>query len=175
VLDNLCCMYAGLSLIVKLCGRLGLSWNETFPFDREDCAKHLEYAARNYLLDGGTNNRSIVEQAFEVMSRMPLKPGYDYAFENGHDIMCLRLGEVYDRYTKYRRECAILGEVLTYNQFRKQLSHSEFFIESNRQKRFLDGNNRAWIINFAALARRCDVEGFIKAAKEEPVQMSLPM
>ena len=46
VLDNLCCLYAGLSLIVKLCGRLGLSWNEAFSFDREACVNHIEYAAR---------------------------------------------------------------------------------------------------------------------------------
>jgi len=176
ILDNLCCLYAGLNLIVKLCGRLGVSWNDAFQYDREACVSHIEYAARNYLLEGGANH-SIVEQTFEVMSRMPLKYGVDYAFENGHDILCLRLGEVYDRYTKYRRECAILGEVLPYNQFRKQLSHSQFFIESNRQKKMSDKKNqKVWVINFATLSRRCDVDGFVKAEEEdEPAQLSFSL
>ena len=163
---------AGLSLVVKLCGRLGLSWNDTFCFDREACVSHIEYAARNYLLEGGANH-SIVEQTFEVMSRMPLKYGVDYAFENGHDILCIKLCDVYDRYTKYRQECAIVGEVLPYNQFKKQLAHSQYFIAANQQKR-LDRvtNQKAWVINFAALARRCDVEGFIRAEEEAPAQLS---
>ena len=175
VLDNLCCLYAGLSLVVKLCGRLGLSWNEAFSFDREACVNHIEYAARNYLLDGGAN-RSIVEQTFEVMSRMRLKPGVDYAFENGHDIMCIKLCDVYDRYTKYRRECAIVGEVLPYNQFKKQLAHSQYFIAANQQKR-LDRvtNQKAWVINFAVLSRKCDVEGFIRAEEDEPAQLRLSL
>jgi len=175
VLDNLCCLYAGLSLVVKLCGRLGLSWNDTFPFDREACVNHIEYAARNYLLDGGANH-SIVEQTFEVMSRMPLKYAVDYAFENGRDILCIKLCAVYDRYTKYRRDCAIVGEVLPYNQFKKQLAHSRYFIAANQQKR-LDGvkNQKAWVINFAALSRRCDVEGFVRAEEEEPTQLSFSL
>jgi hypothetical protein len=28
ILDNLCCIYAGLCLMAKLCGKLGVSWNE---------------------------------------------------------------------------------------------------------------------------------------------------
>jgi len=175
VLDNLCCLYAGLSLVVKLCGRLGLSWNSTFPFDRDDCVKNIEFAARNYLLDGGAN-RSIVEQTFEVMSRMPLKLGVDYAFENNRDFLCIRLANVYDRYTRYRRDCAIVGEVLPYNQFKKQLSHSQYFIAANQQKR-LDKvtNQKAWVINFAALSQRCDVEGFIRVEEDESAQLAFSM
>ena len=46
ILDNLCCIYAGLSLAATLCGRLGLSRNELFPYDREACVRHIESGAR---------------------------------------------------------------------------------------------------------------------------------
>ena len=178
VRDNLCCLYAGLSLIVKLCGRLGVSWNEAFPLDREACVKYIEYAAREYLLDGGTNNRSVVEQTFEVMARMKqLKQGEDYAFENGCGQLLLWLGgDVYDRYTRYRRDSAIAGEVLPLNQFKKQLQHSEFFIEKDRQKR-LDKNKKVWVIDFVKLSQRCEVSGFIKeeAGAPDSDQLALSM
>jgi len=163
VRDNLCCLYAGLCLVVKLCQRLGLSWNEVFPLDRDECVKQIEYGAREYLLDGGTSNHSIVEQTFEVMSRMKgLKPGCDFAFENHGQFLCICLAGIYDAYTRYRRDCAIVGEVLPYNQFKKQLEHSEFFVEKNRTKRFSDQTKRVWVVDFAALSRRCDVSGFLR-------------
>ena len=162
VRDNLCCLYAGLCLILKLCGRLGISWNSVFSIDNEACTRYIEYGAREYLLDGGFSNKSIVEQTFEVMSRMPLKVGCDYAFENNRDYLCLWLAGIYDRYTRYRRDCAIIGEVLPYTQFKKQLEHSEFFVEKNRNKRFGEDTKKVWVVNYAKLSQRCDVAGFIK-------------
>ena len=161
VLDNLCCLYAGLCLIAKLCNRLGQPW--VFPFDREECTKHIEYAAKEYLLDGGISNKSIVEQTLEVMSRMPLKLGSDYAFENNSEFLCLVLTQIYDKYTRYRKDCAIVGEVLSYSQFKKQLKHSAFFVDNNRSKRFGDVVKTVWVIDFITLSQRCDVGGFIKA------------
>jgi len=172
ILDNLCCLYAGLCLLAKLCGRLGLPW--AFPFDRESCTKYIEYGAKEYLLDGGLNNKSIVEQTFEVMSRMPLKYGKDYAFENNNEFLCLAIAGIYDKYTRYRRDCAIVGEVLTYSQFKKQLAHSEFFIEKNRTKRFGEDTKRVWVVDFAKLSQRCDVAGFIKENTDaEPAEPTL--
>jgi len=160
ILDNLCCLYAGLCLLAKLCNRLGLSW--PFPFDREACTKYIEYGAKEYLLDGGLSNKSIVEQTFEVMSRMPLKPGVDYAFENNNEFLCIALANIYDKYTRYRRDCAIIGEVLTYPQFKKQLEHSEFFAEKNRTKRFGDDTKRVWVVDFHMLSKLCDMSGFVQ-------------
>lgn len=162
ILDNLCCLYAGLCLIAKLCGRLGTSWNGVFSIDREACTNYIEYGAREYLLDGGLSNKSVVEQTFEVMSRMPLKPGVDYALENNQDYLCLWLAGIYDRYTRYRRDCAIIGEVLTYSQFKKQLEHSEFFVQKNRVKRFGEDTKKVWVVDFVKLSQRCDVAGFIR-------------
>jgi hypothetical protein len=97
------------------------------------------------------------------MSRMPLKMGVDYAFENNKEYLCISLAGIYDRYTRYRRDCAIIGEVLTYTQFKKQLEHSEFHIEKNRTKRFGEETKKVWVVDFVKLSQRCDVTGFIKA------------
>ncbi|MDR0532158.1 MAG: DNA primase [Oscillospiraceae bacterium] len=169
--DNLCCMYCGLCLALKLCGRLGLAWDQVFPYDREACIKNLDYGVREYLLDGGSNSKSVVEQTFEVMARMNLKPGIDYAFENGHDFLCVWLTGVYDRYTRYRRDCAVTGEVLTYAQFRKQLEHSDFFVQKNKAKRMGDEIKKVWVLDFVAMQRQCDVAGFVKEqAEPEPAE-----
>ncbi len=149
-------------MVVKLCGRLGMSWNDVFAIDRETCAAQIEYGAKEYLLDGGFSNKSVVEQTFEVMSRMPLKSGSDYAFENNKEYLCICLAGIYDRYTRYRKDCAITGETLTYSQFKKQLEHSEFYVEKNRTKRFGDETRKVWVVDFVKLSQRCDVSGFSK-------------
>lgn len=175
VFDNLCCLYCGLCLLAKLCGTLGMGWHEVFPLDRESCTRHIEFGAKEYLLDGGTNNKSIVEQTFEVMSRMPLKLGIDYAFENNREFLCIWLSGVYDRYTRYRRDCAIVGEVLTYPQFRKQLEHSEFFIDKNKPKRLGEEVRKVWVVSFAALSKRCDISGFIREVPEPEPEAPPPV
>ena len=160
-------LYAGLCLVLKLCGQLGLGWSEVFPLDKEACVSWLDYAAKEYLLDGGPHNKSIVEQTFEVMARMKLKQGDDYAFEQGDRHLCLCLNGLYDRYTRYRRDCAIAGEVLPYNQFKKQLERCEFFVEKNRTKRFGDQTKRVWVVDYHKLSGLCDVSGFQRGEAEE--------
>jgi hypothetical protein len=162
--DNLCCIYAGLSLTAKLCGRLGLNWDSVFPYDRDACVKHIQFGAQEYLLDGGMYNKSVLDQIFEVMARMKLKPDEDYAFENNGQFLCL--SNVYDRYTKYRKDFAVIGETLTFNQFQKQLFKSEFFIEGNKAKRIGGVTKKVWVLDFAKLSRRCDVAGFLRDEPE---------
>ena len=160
VVNNLACMYAGLNLVEKLCAELGLSWQEVFSFNREACRKYVEYAAREYLLDGGTYNKSIVEQTLEIISRMGLDPKTEYAIIDDGKVLALWLNHVYDGYTKYRKDYAIVGETLSYAQFKKQLQHSDFFMESNVQKRIGTENRRVWTLNYELLRTRCDVSGF---------------
>jgi hypothetical protein len=171
VLDNLCCLYAGLCLLGKLCGRLGCPRDTLFQYDHEACTRYIQFAAQEYLLDGGTNNKAIVEQTFEIMARMKLKQGEDYAFENNGQFLCFCLSSVYDRYTKYRKDYAIVGEVLPANQFKKQLEHSEFFIEKNRSKRMGEEVRKVWTVDFAVLSKRCDVSGFVKEIPSVPPSM----
>lgn len=160
VVNNLACMYAGLNLMERLCTELGLSWQEVFPFNREACRKYIEYAAREYLLDGGIYNKSIIEQTLEIMSRMGLDPKTEYAILDDGKVLALWLNHVYDGYTKYRKDYAIVGETLSYAQFKKQLQHSDFFIESNVQKRIGSDNRKVWTLNYELLKARCDVSGF---------------
>ena len=68
VINNLACCYAGLKLLESLCARAGFSFSDVFPFGFEACTRYLEHGAKEYLLDGGTNNQSVVEQTFEIMA-----------------------------------------------------------------------------------------------------------
>ena len=158
IVSNLACCYAGLKLLKKVCTDISLKWEEVFPFRIDSCVKYLEFAAKDYLLDGGTNNQSIVEQTFEIMARMKLDPTVYYKIDGGK--MYLWLTPVYDLYTKYRKDYAIVGEVLTYAQFKKQLQHSEYFIQGNAQKRIGSEKRRVWVIDYALLCKNCDVMGF---------------
>ena len=74
--------------------------------------------------------------------------------------MYLWLTPVYDLYTKYRKDYAIVGEVLTYAQFKKQLQHSEYFIKSNVQKFIGSDNHKCWVLDFNLMRKNCDVSGF---------------
>ncbi len=167
IVSNLCTMYAGISLINKLCQSLGMAFADAFPIDHAACAANLEVAVRDYLLDDSSYNKGAVEQAFEVMARMKLKSGEDYAFENNGQYLCLCLSQVYDRYTRYCKDYAVAGEVLPYTQFRKQLEQTEFFIAKNKGKWFGECSKRVWVVDFNILSKLCDVSSFVKETEAE--------
>lgn len=160
VINNLACGYAGLCLLEQVCVGFRLEWDAVFPLDMDACVRFSETAVRSYLLDGSTNNQSIVEQTFEIMARMGLCPEVDYTFDDTGKLLYLRLSHVYDLYTKYRRDYAVVGEVLPYSQFKKQLMHSDLFVQANVQKRIGTESRKAWIVDYALLRTRCDVAGF---------------
>lgn len=160
VVNNLGCCYAGLRLLESICVRAGFSFSEVFPFGFDACIRYMEYGAREYLLDGGTNNKSVVEQTFEIMARMGLDDKTEYELSSDKTKLYIRLSQVYDKYTKYRKDYAIVGEVLTYAQFRKQLLHSDVFLQQNVQHKFNGRNCRCWVINYKTLLEHCDVSGF---------------
>ena len=160
VVNNLACCYAGLCLLEKLCGEFGFSWEAVFPYDREACRKYLEHGVKEYLLDGSTGNKSVVEQTFEVLSRMGLDPGSEFRITEDGKVLALWLAHVYDRYTKYRKDYAIVGETLSYAQFKRQLQHSDLFLGNNVPVRIGGDLRKVWTINFELLKSRCDVSGF---------------
>ena len=161
IVNNLACGYAGLKLVETMCASYKLSWDEVFPIKLDACVRYLDMSAKDYLLDGRTNNQSIIEQTFEIMARMELDPRSDYMLSEDGTTLYIRLTQVYDKYTKYRKDYAIMGEVLPYAQFKKQLTHSDLLIQSNAQKRIGQNSVKCWIIDFSALSARCDVSGFI--------------
>ena len=161
IVNNLACGYAGLKLVETMCASYKLSWDEVFPIKLDACVRYLDMSAKDYLLDGRTNNQSIIEQTFEIMARMELDPRSDYMLSEDGTTLYIRLTQVYDKYTKYRKDYAIMGEVLPYAQFKKQLTHSDLLIQSNAQKRIGQNSVKCWILDFSALSARCDVSGFI--------------
>jgi len=161
VRTNLRGAYCGLRLLEALCVSLGTTWNTVFAMPMDICARFLEMSAKDFLLDGGTHNQSVVDETFEIMSRMDLDPRNDYALSDDGKFIYIRLAKVYDDYTKYRKDYAISGEVLAYKEFRRQLQHSDLFVAANQQRRMGDKSQKVWVLRYDLLAQRCDVSGFV--------------
>ncbi len=169
VINNLACCRCGLKLLEKVCNTCGFTWDDVFSIPMDDCVKYLEYGTHEYLLDGGNNNKSVMEQTFEVMSRMGLNNGTDYEISEDRKILYIRVSGVYDQYTRYRRDYAVSGEVLSYDQFRKQLRHSDLLVRSNAQHKFNGKNDRCYLVNYELLSSRCDVSGFLNEDEIVPM------
>ena len=167
IVNNLACCMAGLRLIEKLCISLGLAWDSVFSVGLDACAAYLQFAAREYLLDGGETNKSVVEQTLEIIDRMGLDDESCKMLENSTQV-AIHFKSVYDRYTKYRRDHAIIGECLTYPQFMRQLWKSDLYVET-KAVRFSGDVRKAAVLNYEILKRRCDVSGFM-GTEIEPLE-----
>lgn len=107
IVNNLACCYARLRLLERVCDGVSLSFDTVFPFSMDHCIKYMEFAAKDYLLDGGTNNRSIVEQTFEIMARMKLDPKVYYKIDDGR--LYLWLTPVYEPLYKISKRLCHCG------------------------------------------------------------------
>jgi hypothetical protein len=163
VLNNLGCCMVGLRLIEAMCARLGLAWGQVFNIALDACFTYLEYGVREYLLDGGQSNKSIVELTLEVIDRMGLTDEECRYLDDGN--VAIHFRGIYDRYTQYRRDHAILGECLPYAQFMKQLRKSDLYV-GTKVVRFGDATKKTVLLNDKALRERCDIEGFLQAQGE---------
>ena len=121
--------------------------------------KHMEYAVREYLLDGGDTNKSIIEQTLEVMDRMTVSAEHCAFSKDGKEVAFL-FTRFYDQYTKYRRDHAIYGECLSYNQFVKQLKKSDLFL-AFKTVRIGSGTPKAYVLDYELIQQRCNVSGFL--------------
>jgi putative DNA primase/helicase len=156
VANNLACCVVGLRLVEEVCSELGLTFEEVSGMTMVQAEQALEFGAKEYLLDGGTYNKSVIDLTFEIFDRMGLAEGHDYTFVNNGAEIGFDFKNFYDRYTKYRREHAIGNECLEYGQFIRQLKHKEYF-KGHRAVRFEDGIKKAWVIDMDMLAQSCDV------------------
>lgn len=163
ILNNLACCMVGLRLIEAMLARLGLAWGQIFSIGTDACIAHLEYGVREYLLDGGESNKSVVELSLEVIDRMGLTCDECKTLPNGN--IAIHFRGIYDRYTAYRRDHAIVGECLPYAQFMKQLRKSDLYVET-KVIRFGDDTKKAVVLNYPLIRKRCDIEGFIHAQIE---------
>ena len=160
ILNNLASCMVGLRLLEAMCARLGFSWSQVFTISMDACVKYMEYAVQDYLLDGGESNKSVVEQTLEVIDRMGLSDEECRILDE--DSIAIHFRGVYDRYTQYRRDHAILGECLPFSQFMKQLRKSELYLET-RTVRFGDDPKKAVILHYNLLRQRCEIEGFLQS------------
>ena len=159
VVNNLACCMVGVRLLEALCARLGFNWGQVFPIGVDACIRHMEYAVREYLLDGGDTNKSIIEQTLEVMDRMTVSAEHCAFSKDGKEVAFL-FARFYDQYTKYRRDHAIYGECLSYNQFVKQLKKSDLFL-AFKTVRFCGGTPKAYVLDYELIRQRCNVSGFL--------------
>ena len=163
VVNNLACCVVGLRLLESLCTGLSLEWGQVFPIGMDACVRYLVFATREYLLDGGETNKSVVEQTLEVMDRMGLSADNCRMLESGH--IAIHFKSAYDLFTKYRRDYAIVGECLTYPAFMRQLRKSDLYVED--KPIWFDGELRkATALNYTVLKQRCDVAGFMNTEVE---------
>ena len=166
--SNIACVYAGLKLVETLCRAFDQPWDNIFPIPLKTCVGHIVYAVKEYLLDGGTSNVSIIGRTFEVMARMRLKADVDFFFEVAGRHLCIALNDVYDRHTKYRGDYRVVGEVLSYEDFTKQLKHSEYFVAGSKVvKKGRKIGKRFWTVDFEKLQQNCDVSGFLVSDAED--------
>lgn len=156
VANNLACCVVGLRLFEEVCRELGLTFEEVSGMTMVQAEQALEFGAKEYLLDGGTYNKSVIDLTFEVFDRMGLEHEHDFSFINGGTEVGFDIKRFYDRYTKYRREHVIGNECLEYGQFIKQLKYKDYF-KGHRAARFEDGVKKVWIIDMDMLAQCCDV------------------
>ena len=131
------------------------------PIPMDACAKWLESGVREYLLDGGTSNRTVVEQTLEIMDRMGLTDEECKFLEQGR--VAIHFKGVYDRFTRYIRENAITTEHLQYNQFMKQLRKSGLYLGDLTVRTSSGNSKKATVLDFDAIKLRCDVDRFIKS------------
>ena len=158
VRNNIACCVAGLNLLDALCRSNELAWELVFDIPIKHCQKYLEYGAKEYLLDGGTANKGIIEQTLEGMARMGLYANEWTIMEN-LDHVAIYFKLCYDRYTQYRRDHAITGECLDYAQFLKQLRQSDLFI-AYKPVRISGMLKRAYVLDYEEILKRCDIASF---------------
>ena len=163
IVNNLACCMVGLRLLEAMCARLGLAWGQVFEYGMDDCIRHLEYGVREYLLNGGLSNRSVVELTLDVINRMGLSDEECRYLDGGK--VAIHFRGIYDRYTRYRRECDLRDECLSYEEFMKQLKKSDLYLET-KVVRFGDTTKKAAVLNDKALRERCDIESFLQAQGE---------
>ena len=162
VINNLACCTVGLKLLGAAVKRLGLAWAEVFPIPPAVCAKWLEQGTQEFLLDGGTSNKTVVEQSLEIMDRMGLSSEECRFLDASH--VAIHFKGIYDRFTRYIRENAITTETLQYGQFMKQLRKSEVYVDAKVIRMGSGELRRSVILDYEAIKQRCDVDGFLRSS-----------
>ena len=120
----------GIALLKKVFDDLDLNMQECTGFTMKEIISSIERGAYEDLLDGGSSNKTVIEQNFETMNRMAANNellrniDYDAVLDlDGDFVLRLNYTSFYDRFVKYCREHNVTHEVLPLSSFKKQLSN----------------------------------------------------
>jgi hypothetical protein len=123
----------GIALLKSVFDDLDLDMQQCTGFSIKDIVSSIERGAYEDLLDGGSSNKTVIEQNFETMNRMAanneLLRNIDYdAVKDFDGDFVLRLNYIsfYDRFVKYCREHNVTHEVLPLSSFKKQLGNMQY-------------------------------------------------
>ena len=121
----------GLELLDSLCSELDQPLENILGVSMVDLFRAIHQGVVEYLLDGRSRNRSIVEETLATMfGEMQLEEGVDYQLINDNSQVALDLVGVYGKFLQYVRsnEQASEIEILPKNQFLAQLKQTKYFI-----------------------------------------------
>lgn len=136
VRNNIAVLCVGAYLLEQTAKWYGADFYTAFGIERSAVLPAITGAVKRYTLGGGSYNKSVVDQAFEVFDRMTeiLKVDVHYKRTDGGTsvpVIAFDIKRIYDKFTKYRRDCNQKGEVLDFNMFRNQLEKKDYFIKRN--------------------------------------------
>ncbi|MCB2297898.1 hypothetical protein [Clostridium tagluense] len=123
----------GIVLLKKVFDDLALNMEDCTDYSIKDIISAIEKGAYEDLLDGGSSNKTVIEQNFETMNRMAANNellrniDYDAVLDlEGDFVLRLNYTSFYDRFVKYCREHNVTHEVLPLSSFKKQLSNMQY-------------------------------------------------
>lgn len=123
----------GIALLKRVFNDLDLNMQECTGFTMKEIISSIERGAYEDLLDGGSSNKTVIEQNFETMNRMAANNellrniDYDAVLDlDGDFVLRLNYTCFYDRFVKYCREHNVTHEVLPLSSFKKQLSNMQY-------------------------------------------------
>ncbi|MCB2294318.1 hypothetical protein LGK95_12435 [Clostridium algoriphilum] len=133
----------GIALLKRVFNDLDLNMQECTGFTMKEIISSIETGAYEDLLDGGTSNKTVIEQNFETMNRMAANNelyrniDYDAVLDlDGDFVLRLNYTCFYDRFVKYCREHNVTHEVLPLSSFKKQLSNMQYCKSYNKPVNF---------------------------------------
>ena len=133
----------GIALLKKVFDDLDLNMETCTGFTMKEIISSIEKGAYEDLLDGGSSNKTVIEQNFETMNRMAANNellrniDYDAVLDlDGDFVLRLNYTCFYDRFVKYCREHTVTHEVLPLSSFKKQLSNMQYCKSYNKPVNF---------------------------------------
>ena len=121
----------GLKLFQSVCTTADQTLEVLVGKTEDEFLTAICFAVTEYLLQGETHNRSVVEEALAIMfGDMQLQDGVDYQFINDNTQVALDLNGVYARFISFVKSQGLQSDVETLpkKQFLQQLKQTKYFV-----------------------------------------------